>query len=329
MKENQKQPAKYLWQCMPDETALLLRVYAAEDILVLPNEIEGHAISAIGAYCFSDVERLPAEDIRENFSEIDSSGQNCLRLVAGSDLQCLELPDAVREIRDLAFYNCKNLRLLQLGKGTRKIGSDIFMNCHALHTIQIRGGVQESSGAAMFLQQLSSEIVVHFMGSESGSEAKLLYPEYLESYDEIAPAHIFGRNITGEGFRARQLFADGVVQLERYDEILDKVSAEESDLTVGRLALLRLLYPVALRQDKQDAYERQIRKYGCTVAKYYIDQHRLEVLQRMCECSYLQGKDLDEAIQYSVSVDWSEGSAALLDWKQRYGGTDRRNRYIF
>ena len=329
MDKKQVHDGKYLWQCMPDGTAKILRVYAMDGAVVIPEQLEGHFVTEIGAYCFSDSERLPDVLIRE--TELRSGERDSVQfqLIAGSDLESLILPDSVLEIKDFAFYNCRKLQKLQIGRETRRIGSDVFMNCSSLRTIEIRCGVEEASGVAMILQQISTEIVIHFMGSMQGSEAKLLYPEYSESYDEIAPAHIFGRNITGEGFRARQLLEDGVVQLERYDGILDKVAVEESGLTIGRLALLRLLYPVALRQDKQIEYERQIRLHSLETAEYCIDLRDLGILQKMCECSYLRGNDLDGAIQYSVSQDWSEGTASLLDWKQRYGMIDRRKRYSF
>lgn len=329
MDKKQIHDGKYLWQCMPDGTARILRVYATDGIIVIPEQLEGHFVMEIGAYCFSDTERLPDVSIRETVIQNEERDSMHFHLVAGSDLESLVLPDCVVEIKDFAFYNCRMLQKLQLGQKTRKIGSDVFMNCTSLQKIEIRCGVEEASGVAMILQQISTEIVIHFMGSPQGSEAKLLYPEYSESYDEIAPAHIFGRNITGEGFRARQLLENGVVQLERYDGILDKVAVEESGLTIGKMALLRLLYPVALRQEKQTEYEKQLRLHALETAQYYIDLRDLGILQKMCEGSYLRGKDLDGAIQYSVLRDWSEGSASFLDWKQRYGMIDRRKRYSF
>lgn len=329
MDKKQVHDGKYLWQCMPDGSARILRVYALDGIIIIPEQLDGHSVAEVGSYCFSDVERLPDVPIQE--TEIRNRGADSgdFLLIAGSDVESLILPDSIVEIKDFAFYNCRKLRKIQIGGKTRKIGSDVFMNCSSLQKIEIRCGVEESSGVAMILQQISTEIVIHFMGNARALEAKLLYPEYSESYDEIAPAHIFGRNITGEGFRARQLLENGVVQLERYDSILDKAAVEESGLTIGRLALCRLLYPVALRQDRQMEYERQIRLHALETAQYYIDLRDIGILQKMCERSYLQGNDLDGAIQYSISQNWSEGTASLLDWKQCYGMIDRRKRYSF
>lgn len=328
MDRKQIYDGKYLWKGLPSGAARVLRVYAKSGMVSIPDEIDGCPVTEIGAYCFSDVEHLP-DSVRETWYTDREEDAALYPLIAGGVLESLELPDQVTEIQDFAFYNCKNLRRLQVGSGTRRTGSDIFMNCRCLHELEIRCGIEEPSGAAALLQQFSSEIEVHFLGSSHGSEAKLLYPEYTESYDEIAPAHIFGRNITGEGFRARQLFDCGVVQLERYDGMLDKIAAEENGQTVGRLSLLRLLYPVSLRWEKRAEYEKHLRENAFGTAKYFIEMRDLESLQQMCERLYLQGKDLDEAIQYSVSADWGEGSAGLLNWKQRFGIPDRSTRYVF
>lgn len=329
MDKKQAHDGKYLWQCMSDGTARIMRVYAPNGAIVIPEQLDGHSVVEVGAYCFSDVDRLSDVPIRETEIRNREADSERFTLIAGSDLESLVLPDSVVEIKDFAFYNCRKLRKIQMGRKTRKIGSDIFMNCSSLQKIEIRCGVEEASGAAVILQQIATEIVIHFMGSPQASEAKLLYPEYSESYDEIAPAHIFGRNITGEGFRARQLLENGVVQLERYDSILDKVAVEESRLTIGRLALFRLLYPIGLRQEKRMEYERQLRLHAMETAQYYIDLRDMNTLQEMCKRAYLQGETLDGAIQYCISKDWSEGSASFLDWKQRYGMIDRRKRYSF
>lgn len=329
MDKKKRTDGKYLWQSTSYGGIRLLRVSAKNGLIVIPDEIEGCPVTEIGAYCFSDVERLPEDGRKETtYSDTENEAAS-FQAIAGAVLESLVLPEQITEIQDFAFYNCRQLRRLQVGKETKRIGSDIFMNCPSLQTIEIRCGVEESSGAAAMLQQLSSEIIVHFLGNTRGTEAKLLYPEYTESYDEIAPAHIFGRNIIGEGFRARQLFDGGIVQLERYDGMLDKLAAEENGQTVGRLSLFRLLYPAGLRKEREREYERQLRQNAFVTAKYFIDRREPEVLQQMCERRYLQGTNLDEAIQYSVSLDWGEGSASLLDWKQRYDMTDRSKRYLF
>ena len=81
---------------------------------------------------------------------------------------------------------------------------------------------------------------VSFEQEDGEREAVLLYPEYYESYDEIGPAHIFELNLTGEGFRARQCFKDGVILLNAYDEIFPQACVEESAEVLIPMAWNRL-----------------------------------------------------------------------------------------
>lgn len=320
---------RYLWDLLPDDTVRLLRVYTNGGVFHVPEQIEGKKVTVIGAYCFADAEHIQGYELREALSGDYPQNYGRISALAGEAIEKLCLPDSVRTIEDLAFYNCRALASLEMGAGIQQLGSDVFMNCSALEEIVLRCGVEEASGVNIVLSRISTEILVHFLGGEATTEAKLLYPEYLESYDEIAPAHIFGRNITGEGFRARQLFADGIVQITRYDEMFDKIAAEESSLTAGKLALLRLLYPVGLSIGNKEQYQSHVRQNALTLAKYYVERRDLITLQKMCEYAWLSGMDLEETIRCCISAEWGEGSAALLNWKQKYDRTNRENRYSF
>ena len=77
----------------------------------------------------------------------------------------------------------------------------------------------------------------------------------------IAPAdYVFGRNIEGEGFRARQCVRAGEIDFALYDSIFQKACAEERETTLNRLALNRLCYPVELTGEKRQMYESYIRR---------------------------------------------------------------------
>ena len=156
-----------------------------------------------------------------------------------------------------------------------------------------------------------------------------MYPEYTESYDEIAPAHIFGRNITGEGFRARQQFQDGIVQFAGYDAIYPKVIAEESPLTIAKMAYLRLQTPIGVQEDARMRYEEQLHQEAEVLALHYIDRKQLEPLHYLCEHRYLTGNALEHATQKALEDQWSEGASRLMEWNYQYGRNRRRERYAF
>lgn len=329
MKQWKVSPMRCLWSLLPDQGAKILRVYGKQGVLYLPAELEGHPVTEIGAYCFASAEHLPENGIRETELQMEGEDQTSLRPAAGEALEQLYLPDSISVIDNLAFYNCKNLRRLQVGTAVRTLGSDVFMNCHRLSEIQIRCGIREESGLNAILSRISSEVEVCFLGRDFQVVSRLLYPEYTESYDEIAPAHIFGRNITGEGFRARQLFQNGVVQIERYDEIFEKVAAEETPLTSARMALYRLCDPVALREEQKEIYARHVSTNGELLGHYFAERRDLSMLHLLCREHYLEGASLDQVIVGCNACDWGEGSASLMKWKHQYGAANRRDRYQF
>lgn len=63
------------------------------------------------------------------------------------------------------------------------------MNCQRLSSLGFRADKRGKTGVKAVLSRIPWEIQVDFAGEETAS---LLYPEYTESYDEIAPAHILG-----------------------------------------------------------------------------------------------------------------------------------------
>ena len=84
-----------------------------------------------------------------------------------------------------------------------------------------------------------------------------MYPEYYESYDEIGPAHIFELNLTGEGFRARQCFKEGVILLNAYDEIFPQACVEESAEVLIPMAWNRLYAACGLSPEARADYGRR------------------------------------------------------------------------
>lgn len=325
MRESNQTGLRLLWEPWGDGVRLL-RVFGLQDRLVVPDAIEDMPVCCIGAYCFAEAERLPADaQIHGTYVGADEETKH-LYPIAGNDLVQIILPDSVAAIEELAFYNCRKLRIIQIGKQTGEIGSDVFMNCRQLTNIQIRGEICGQTGAKAILSRIPWEIQVDFL---EGKPASLLYPEYTESYDEIAPAHIFGRNITGEGFRARQLFQDGKVQLSAYDAMFPKITAEEIPLTVGKIALLRLRNPVGLSRDAKERYEKKLREVSAEIGVYYSKKRELPVLEYLCRERYLSGMALEQVIAAARFVNWSEGTASLMDYKSRYAGNRRDKRYSF
>lgn len=311
-----------------EDAVTLLRAYGTSPELAVPEQIGGYPVTEIGAYCFARSAHLTKEAealIEEARAKEPSlaSGEIC-----GENLSVLELPDAIRKIGDCTFYNCKNLSELIVGKAVEELGSDVFMNCVSLKKLKIRGSVLEKSGLKQLLSRISFTVEVFF---ENGTktEAAVLYPEFFETYDEIAPAHLFGRNITGEGFRARQCFRDGKIAFAEYDAIFPKICVEESRDITGQFALDRLFYPVELSRESRLLYEGYLNEQQEHIGKRLVRDARLEVLHFMCEKKYFSKETLLVLLEEAVVADWTEGAASLMAWKKEYYETAKGARYTF
>jgi hypothetical protein len=202
------------------------------------------------------------------------------------------------------------------------------MNCRNFCKIDVRCGIENKTGVRLILQQLSSNIEVCFWG-RTGLEAMLFYPEYYEAYDEIAPAHIFGRKITGEGFRSRQSFSDGIVALAQYDAVFPKACVDEPEKTLSRMALNRLCYPTGLSVESQRIYESYVREHAFAIGMRMIQKRKMERLHYLCQNKFLAKEELNLCIQEAAEIEWPEGVAAMMRWKQKYDPQDKQRRYAF
>lgn len=341
----------YIWQAMKESEARVCRVYGETGQVVVPESIAGRKVTEIGAYCFAAQMKLPEGELRitaswekekEAQQEKIESGQITKVLgeyvkrenlveACGDYITYVELPNSVGKIGNCGFYNCRKLRELKIGKAATEIGSDAFMNCRALSSISVCCSVQEKSGIRGVLNQITSQVEVHFLGTsrEAEDEAVLLYPEYAESYEEIGPAHIFGLNITGEGFRLRRCFKDEMVSFLQYDEAFEKACVEESELTLSRLALNRLRYPVELAEKAKTEYESYVKKHQIEIIKRLVKKQNQVELQFLMEKKILQQETVERAITLAGEQQWAEGVAQLLLWKQLFYPEQKKSRYAF
>ena len=290
------------WEKTKEGNARLLGVADMPGELVLPDEIEGLPLTEVGPYCFAKNKYLK-------------------RVV---------LPQTVTKIERMAFYNCTGLESLEIGATLKEFGGDAFMNCHNLHELIVHCGALEASGARFVLRQISSDLTVRFMGKACEESAVILFPDYYESYDEVTPAHLFGRNIEGEGFRARQFFKDGVFEYTRYDGIFEKACAEEKEHTLCAMAINRLRYPIGLTETAKMQYEAYVHTHMDAICKDAVSNRDMELLEFLCKNSLAGQVHIDNCALLASEQEWAEGGAFILRLKAQYFATvTKEKRYSF
>ncbi len=306
---------KCLWQKREDQTARLLRIYGETGEAVVPDQIDGAAVTEIADYCFSQSLHLPAEeDYRITCIPADE-GQSELHEQAGRYVTSVKLPGTVKKLGRYAFYNCSRLQRLAMGDGITEVGSDCFMNCIRLSELQLEADYTKPGALRQILAQITSDIEVSFIRSGQ-TQAVIFYPEYTESYDEIAPAHIFGRKITGEGFRARQCFVDERVILPSYDGVFAQACIEESERTLCRMAYDRLRYPVDLETDKWEAYDQYLKDHAEVFFMEGVKKQDLAVVSFLSESGYVDPALYEQGITLAASAGWVHGSSYLIEQKR-------------
>lgn len=282
----------FQYKLKEDQSVILYRVYGNNPHVVLPKTIEGHPLSEIGDYCFSLSHRVPKDVLCT-----DSLDKNFE--LSGHTIESVTFPETILSIGSHAFYNCKKLAWISFSSSIKELGSDVFVNATKLHNIYIREHSNCPSLIRAFLRQISWDVDIHFQ------DLSLFYPEYYEVYDEIGPAHIFGMNIQGEGFRLRQCIKKDVVNLEEYDSVFEKLCIEESNQTLIHFALTR--FP-----QKPELYKSYILGHQKELLKSKLE---LPIIEQLLEQQAITKESLDILLKIS---DSAQRSTTLITWKKKY-----------
>lgn len=299
----------------------ILRVFAPVPYVELPSEIDGCPVTKLGNYCFAPACTLPKETLATPHMQDAAITQVC-----GNYLESVRLPASMHTIGDYAFYNCRCLHSLEFTPALQTIGSDAFMNCQKLQQLFLRCSAASKTGLRQVLAQIPWNVEVTFLDQD---KTVLFYLEYYEAYDEIAPAHIFGRKIVGEGFRARLCFQDDMVAFSAYDAIFPKARVEESAQTLCKIAFYRLQYPFQLSACCRQQYADFILAHKELVCQWFVQERKLTELLFLFSQKLLPIQQISYALSLAAYAGWSEGSAAMLRLKQRYGKEGNRNNYTF
>jgi len=297
--------------------AEIIRVFADMPQVHIPEEIDGKKVISIGAYCFSEINKTGCQEVHYEMHEF-----------CGNYIESVILPDNLEKLSDNAFYNCRNMSVLKAGGNIKEAGSGVFMNCHRLKKLYLRQRADAPGSLKQLVSRLDGTIEVYFCDGRK-IDALLVYPEYTESYDEIAPAHIFGRNITGEGFRARQCFTGSVPDFGQYDSIFAKASIEESVDVIYKMALGRLMYPFQLSDNAKTRYRNYIKEHQKEIMEILVQERGLEELHFLCSNGYADNAGISNAVICASQAGWGEGAASLLQWQHEFIEDVKKNRYAF
>lgn len=104
--------------------------------IIIPGEIDGKKVIAIGNSAFSGCGSLTSIDIPDSVTSIGHSA-----FFGCGSLTSIELPYGVTSIASYAFYNCESLTSIEIPDSVTSIGVYAFSGCSSLTSIEIPGRV--------------------------------------------------------------------------------------------------------------------------------------------------------------------------------------------
>ena len=245
---------------------VILHAVTSDTRAALPEELFGLPVIALGPRALGVGRAAPAgESVEITCGRGDGEWTN-------ANLCELTLPESLRRVGDYAFLNCARLKKLSLGDGIAFWGGSCFMNCRLLNTFEItRTGAQQGESLAYIADELSCELDVTIRMA-GGEVARLIFPEYVELFEENVPNHNFNYTICGAGYPYHRCFKNKKLQLIDYDLLWPRfLSVEYDEDTAVRMAVLRLRYPAELTEPCAEGYRK------------YLSAHSDLALRRMLE----------------------------------------------
>lgn len=294
------------------EGICITRVEAGGPQAIVPEEIRGVPVTAIGHHAFSPGHRQgEGEQIRVAWT---TAGE---LTVDNAALESLTLPASLRSVGDYAFYNCAALGQVALWGSTLDWGGSVWMNCRSLSAFRIRLTDERAEVLSYLADEMSRELDVTLTYPDGG-EARLIFPEYREDYVENSPAHHFDYTIYGPGYPYHHCFRERALDLREYDRLWPGMLAMDHDPESAlRLAWYRLRWPRELSAEAEQGYLSYLTRRGEDVLAWLLEHRDTRGLGWFLSRTSLDKAALERACDRARTGGCAEGVALLLEEQHR------------
>ncbi len=264
-------------------TAEISKVSAVGSQVVLPDEIDGLSVSSIGRYALSGL-------------------RNVKKVV---------LPKNITKIESLAFYNDRGLEELDLPRNVYRIGGDAFKNCDGIKRVTLKS----ERLLRYVLDELLQEVEVVFKNEENKTLWVMIFPVNAESFSEDVPGRAFHRTFTGPGYAYRKETAGSEVRFKNYDMLFKRSVEEETEDTLCRLAIYRLLYPFKLEEEFKEEYREYLKENALAAFKAFLKAGIFKGIYYMVDNKLLDEKAAEACGEYARLKKNGEMLGLLMDYK--------------
>lgn len=273
------------------DKAEIVKYVGSGSAVIVPENIEGRSVTALGPYTFSE---------------------------HGKDLREVILPDTVRRIGRYAFYGCANLQKIVLTDTLQDIGGGVFTGCR-IREIE----VDLYHGRKCCLRDIVAEnrfclsVTLRYHTNGKEETARLIFPEHYEEAVENTPARIVMTEYHGSGGNYRQCIYNKEVDYKRYDEMFVYARAREEKETVFELVFSRLLFPYQLSEEAKERYEGYVRANVKEAAAFLIVREWEKGIFYLTESNLWTEEGLNVAIDFAAEKRKTEFVSFLMEEKHK------------
>lgn len=279
----------------------ILRCFGEGRKVVIPGQLEGYPVTALGKYIFSRA----------------YDGDGGKKAICADMPEEVILPETVQTIGDYAFYGCRQLKKMALYQGVREIGGGAFTGCAKLSRLKISLDGPMGYCFKNVIAELNHEVEVK-LSREGQTIVRLLFPEYYEEAVENTPARILETRIHGSGYTYRQCFHNGEFKFLEYDRLFYDAKAWESEDFCVHLALYRLEYPLQLTGEHEIQYREYLSEHSIAAGMWLIRSDRMHQLDFLSSQIVWQPEILEHLIRFAGEQERMEAVGYLMDYKNEH-----------
>lgn len=308
----------------------LNRVWGYDDIVELPDMLNGKEVTELGAYVFSDqMDKRELEQMIKGgnlWTEEGNRKSDVEKLpeAAGPALRELILPKGMKKVGRYAFYNCRNLKKLDFGGKLKDLGAGALTGCHKVQELRVRLEEDGESCLREILTELPEPLCVTI--EKNKEKGHFWFPEFFEEGVENTPARILENHVHGSGIRYRNCFQNRKLNTAEYDALFPYAIAWEDEETVLKLALGRILTPFELAKKSEEHYLTYLREHMDRAAEILGEQKEYRLLGILLDILKPESKEIDKMLETARLQKDSIWIGLLMD---RLGKTGRSKRRTF
>ncbi len=138
-----KTTGDYSYTILENGTAEITRYSGQSGTVIIPETLDGHAVTAIGKEAFGSCSYVTSVTIPDGVTSIgEYAFSGC------GSLASVILPDSMETIGTGSFAGCSGLASVILPEGVKTIGNDAFFGCQGLTSVNIPDSVEEIGSSA-------------------------------------------------------------------------------------------------------------------------------------------------------------------------------------